>query len=201
MNNTIREQAIKDVKADATHWINDGTAVKGWYTCEITGKKFRGDMAWAQLEKQEADIQFMITMIEDTNMENEMDDELGEDTQHAAKMALVNAGLMSRPEREGKMVARIMESVDKPTAAPVDKGDLEGQITDALAVHLNEEADKGKNVALVTIQCEDCGAKRLIKPQDAFQVRRCEECQKKHRNAMRAQRRREKRAQDKEAGK
>ena len=36
-----------------------------------------------------------------------------------------------------------------------------------------------------TITCEDCGAERIIKIQDAFQVTRCIPCQKKAQNAKR----------------
>ena len=36
-----------------------------------------------------------------------------------------------------------------------------------------------------TIQCEDCGAERIIKIQDAFQVTRCAACQKKAQNKKR----------------
>lgn len=46
----------------------------------------------------------------------------------------------------------------------------------------------------VIINCVDCDAEREIKVQDAFQVKRCKECQKKHRNRLAAERRRQKRA-------
>lgn len=37
-----------------------------------------------------------------------------------------------------------------------------------------------------TILCQDCGAERIIKIQDAFQVTRCAACQKKAQNKKRA---------------
>jgi len=43
----------------------------------------------------------------------------------------------------------------------------------------------------VTIKCADCGAERIIKPQDEFQVKRCVACQKKHRNKQRAEKRKQ----------
>jgi len=41
---------------------------------------------------------------------------------------------------------------------------------------------------MITILCEDCGAKRDVKTQDVFQVVRCESCQKKRRNVQRRER-------------
>jgi hypothetical protein len=45
------------------------------------------------------------------------------------------------------------------------------------------------------ITCQDCGTTRTVKIQDSFQVTRCEECQKKIRNAKRAEKRKDKRAE------
>lgn len=61
-----------------------------------------------------------------------------------------------------------------------------GDMTYRLATHI---AMRG-NVKLVTIECCDCGAERKVKPQDVFQVKRCVPCQKKYRNARRAELRR-----------
>jgi hypothetical protein len=49
--------------------------------------------------------------------------------------------------------------------------------------------DTGKVVAgpTVKIKCSDCGTEREIKVQDKFQVRRCVDCQKEHRKALRRQ--------------
>ena len=41
------------------------------------------------------------------------------------------------------------------------------------------------------ISCVDCGELRVVKVQDAFQVRRCVECQKKWRRIQRKRNRRE----------
>ena len=56
-------------------------------------------------------------------------------------------------------------------------------------------ADTGKALVgpTTTIQCVECGADRVVKVQDAFQVKRCVSHQKAHRNTLR----REKRAADK----
>lgn len=60
-----------------------------------------------------------------------------------------------------------------------------------------EEKPKRKVVSVprfVTIKCIECGAEREIHVQDAFQVKRCITCQKKHRNVKRLARLKEKRA-------
>ena len=54
---------------------------------------------------------------------------------------------------------------------------------------------KKQTPKLIVINCCDCGAERTIKVQDQFQVKRCPECQKAHRNAMRRAKRAEKKAQ------
>ena len=50
-----------------------------------------------------------------------------------------------------------------------------------------------------TITCEDCGAERIIKIQDAFQVTRCIPCQKKAQNAKRNAKMKAKGKADREA--
>lgn len=45
-----------------------------------------------------------------------------------------------------------------------------------------------KKAKTVTIICIDCGDERVIKPQDAFQVKRCVACQKIHRSSARKNR-------------
>jgi len=49
----------------------------------------------------------------------------------------------------------------------------------------------------VVITCCDCSALREVNVQDAFQVKRCEACQKKYRQAKRAERIKRKRAEAK----
>lgn len=68
-------------------------------------------------------------------------------------------------------------------------------MTQKLAKHTmahSTSSNRG-SIKLVAITCSDCGAGRLIKPQDLHQVTRCESCQKKYRNKMRAEKRKEKR--------
>lgn len=56
-----------------------------------------------------------------------------------------------------------------------------------------KELPSGKIVkgATTTIKCVDCGAERVIKVQDVFQVSRCVECQKKYRNHKRYEKRKQ----------
>ena len=51
-----------------------------------------------------------------------------------------------------------------------------------------------KKPKTVTITCIDCGAERIIATQDAFQVKRCKDCQRKLKNTKRLVRIREQRA-------
>jgi ribosomal protein S27E len=50
----------------------------------------------------------------------------------------------------------------------------------------------------ITIKCCDCGAERVIATQDAFQVKRCKDCQRKLRNEKRKIRMYKQRAKIKE---
>lgn len=52
-------------------------------------------------------------------------------------------------------------------------------------------SDTGKALVgpTTTIVCIDCGASRVVKIQDAFQVKRCAEDQKAHRNKLKREKR------------
>lgn len=56
-----------------------------------------------------------------------------------------------------------------------------------------KELPSGKIVkgTTMTINCMDCGIERVIKVQDAFQVKRCVDCQKKFRNHKRYEKRKQ----------
>lgn len=154
-------QVIKEAKesnnqvvADLEAWLHpEGN--KGWHTCQITGKKIRGQKAKAILAEQEKLMEWVIEQIEQEQIED------------------------AKAEEAEILIA---EQIEK------DK------ITERLVAHIQTA---GRPVKTTTINCEDCGKERVIKVQDAFQVKRCVECQKKHRNRRRAERRREKRAQEK----
>lgn len=93
--------------------------------------------------------------------------------------------------------ARIAEA--EKSEPPVDNDDLGTDITERLMNHLTETNVIGKTCKMVKINCIDCGRERIIKVQDQFQVCRCQDCQRKHRNAMRRARRAEKKALEAQA--
>ena len=105
------------------------------------------------------------------------------------------------PAQEGKKVRKrdgdtivTQQEFDAKASANGDKPEAE------VNVLTSGKVVRGK---VITITCAErgCTNKRTIKPQDRFQVRRCLEHQKEHRNALRAKRLREKRAEDRKAAK
>lgn len=50
---------------------------------------------------------------------------------------------------------------------------------------LDSKVTKPALITRVNITCIDCGEERAVATQDAFQVKRCEECQRKFRNGKR----------------
>lgn len=163
----IRIRAEEIVKADAVNWINEGAAVKGWYTCEITGRKYRGEEARLALQTQAAAVDLMIEEL------------------IAQEEATEDISLAS----EEPLTVVIAGDIQEPT-----EGNREVEMTEVLMNHVAIEQVKGKPVKLVQISCVDCEAPRAIKPQDVFQVKRCEDCQKRHRNKLRNERAKAKRA-------
>lgn len=147
-------EIIERAKVELGCWIEEGTANRGWYTCQVTGRKLRGQEAKAQLDRQREAIEAI-------------EQELAE----VAATAEATEGV-----RQIATPSILREVADKMTAR------LQG--------HLLQRG----GVELVTIRCQDCGAERLIKPQDRFQVKRCVACQEAHRRARKAARRRAKRA-------
>jgi len=105
----------------------------------------------------------------------------------AATAELIEAEMAAAADNEERGVD---EPQPQPEIAPIDEA--AEVMTHRLWVHINTQP---KPVKTVRIECEDCGAERMIKPQDQFQVTRCESCQKKHRNKIRTERRRAKRAE------
>ena len=50
---TIQEQLEKAKMAGIQNWIDPDQSVKGWYTCLLTGKKFRGQAVADQIALQD----------------------------------------------------------------------------------------------------------------------------------------------------
>lgn len=90
---------------------------------------------------------------------------------------------------------RAEEEAKKVEAKVARKADPEIGMTNKLSQHITIANMNKQTPKLITINCCDCGAERIIKVQDQFQVKRCPECQKAHRNAMRRAKRAEKKAQ------
>src|SRR5690606_8883836 len=159
------KESNNPVVADLEAWLHpEGN--RGWYTCQITGKKIRGQKAKAILAKQEELMEWVVEQIEQEQVENAMAEE--------AKQQMEMENYLA----ENQITEQTIE---------------EGKITKRLVVHIQTV---GRPVKTTTINCVDCGKERVIKVQDAFQVKRCVDCQKKHRNRRRAECRREKRAQE-----
>ena len=158
---TNLEMVVKQELAQETNgiWLGENSN-RGWYTCEITNKKMRGDVAREQLQAQE----------------------------EAQKKYEQSQQQSKAPKKE---VTHIGEEIIHDIAEGSSH-----KITDRLIAHI---ATHGRPMKTTTISCVDCGRDRIIKVQDAFQVKRCVECQKKHRNRRRREIRREKRLQEKMA--
>ena len=99
---------------------------------------------------------------------------------------VAEAEATKRAEEEAKKVE---------TKKVARKADPEIGMTRKLSRHITIANMNKQTPKLIIINCCDCGAERTIKVQDQFQVKRCPECQKAHRNAMRRAKRAEKKAQ------
>lgn len=194
---TNKQQAIETAKEKMTNWITEGTQVRGWYTCEKTGKKFRGVDAADQLAAQDEQISIEFYQLEEEQEQAYLESEQAEaDVQAEEKHFARTIGLAA----ESEAVHPISEENPSEALVTFDP-QLLGIVTatDKLIEHVSVQAVVGKPVKLTTINCKDCGEGRTIKVQDVFQVERCEDCQKKHRNKLRTQRRREKKAAEQSA--
>ena len=145
----------------AQNWLSEDSN-RGWYTCLITGKKFRG----ADAEKIQEEMNKFMKVIN-----------AAENKQEA----------MAEVAMEEDQVEEFNHELD-------NAGQEDEVMTDRLENHIQERAaahgGHPKGVKLVSINCTDCDEERIIKVQDLHQVKRCVSCQKKHRNRMRAEKRR-----------
>ena len=96
---------------------------------------------------------------------------------------------------EAEATKRAEEEAKKVEVKVVKGSDPEIGMTRKLSRHITIANMNKQTPKLIIINCCDCGAERTIKVQDQFQVKRCPECQKAHRNAMRRAKRAEKKAQ------
>lgn len=88
-----------------------------------------------------------------------------------------------------KKNAGAQNEVIEVVVVPVDEvqAEVETTVAEVTAAPVPVLLSSGKWAygPTTTITCEDCGAERIIKIQDAFQVTRCIHCQKKAQNAKR----------------
>lgn len=169
MTNSLLEIA-KDLGAQ--NWLAEESN-RGWYTCLITGKKFRGDDA----EEIQAEMDRYVKVINAAENEQEAMGEVAmmEDQVEEFNNEIDNA-VVDLEQEEETMTHR-----------------LENYIAMRAMAH----GGHPKGIKLVSINCADCDEERIIKVQDLHQVKRCVSCQKKHRNRVRAEKRRAKRAAEK----
>ena len=151
----LQEQLERAKMAGVENWIDPSTQNKGWYTCLLTGKKMRGQMAQDQIERQEALISEWEREIE------EMNDDMKNESETEKPKKVVGVDVMVNFQGET----------------------LTASATPTLVVH--KMTKDAKKIKTTIINCIDCGAPREIKVQDMFQVKRCPHCQAEHRKAMR----------------
>lgn len=165
MTNSLLEIA-KDL--GAKNWLSEESN-RGWYTCLITGKKFRG--ANAEEIKEEMDKFVKVINAAENQQEAEAEVAMAEADQEEEFHNELDNAVAELGQEDSTMTGR-----------------LENHIAARSAAH----GGQPKGVKLTSINCEDCGEERIIKVQDAHQVKRCVSCQKKHRNRIRAEKRKAK---------
>ena len=165
------------------HWLDEEPNGRGWYTCLLTGKKFRGAQAKAMLEEQRRAMEERVSEIQIEEEKMETAEQIALEIEEQAE-----AAGDGQPEEQ-------MAKPEQVEVVDLSQGD-QYRYTQRLADHIAINRISGKPVKTVTIECIDCGAPRIIKVQDAFQVKRCPECQRKYRNRKRAERRRQKRLEE-----
>ena len=141
---------------------------RGWFEVDGTKKRMKKEEAIAFDEARVA----------------EAEAKRAEEIAKAAKAAKRSESEVKRAEEEAAKAKKVAR-----------KADPEIGMTNKLSQHITVANMNKQTPKLIIINCCDCGAERTIKVQDQFQVKRCPECQKAHRNAMRRAKRAEKKAQ------
>ena len=161
-----------------TNWLSE-EANRGWHTCLLTGKKFRGQEAKDMIEMQKQAI-----------IEWETEAKQEEAEYEAQVIADIEQYYLESQEAE-------QTNTENDHAEALILDDDDGiEVTDNLRQYLLTHP----GTKTIVINCSDCGKKRRIKPQDAFQVKRCVSCQKKHRNKLRAERHKQKAQESEKIG-
>lgn len=154
------------------HNVEGVEPVKGWYECKECGKKLRG----AEVKAIKGDYSDLATGIHNVNGKVINKKEDGSVTVVSDQNVL----------EETKVIA----DGETPDPAEKEKKKPKKEKVEYEPVQLSS----GATVVgpTVVIQCVDCGKDRTIKIQDKFQVTRCMDCQKKHRNKARYEKRKAK---------
>ena len=149
---------------------------RGWFEVDGTKKRMKKEEAIAFDEARIAE--------EEAVKRAEAEAKRAEEIAKAAKAAKRSELEVKRAEEEAAKAKKVAR-----------KADPEIGMTNKLSRHITIANMNKQTPKLIIINCCDCGAERTIKVQDQFQVKRCPECQKAHRNAMRRAKRAEKKAQ------
>lgn len=176
-NLSIQEMVQIAKEGNFENWLNPESTGRGWYTCILTNKKFRGDQAMEMLKAQE---DYLIELEADNSVP------VGEaDVEEIIEM------IEEIKEKETPVVKASAPVIWNDVA--VGGQEIKAMRTENLDTHIAIETQiKKKPVKTTIIYCCDCGAPREIKVQDQFQVKRCPICQKAYRNLKRRESRKAK---------
>lgn len=173
------EQAINCLKENCNGVLEEG--IRGFFKCTVCGAKVKKSL----IEKATTTIQQaqvimpLITQQAQSNISAPMPPVLPVDQQVVAQAI----NMVEQASREVSEIAKNkVESVPK---TPKPKTTTQ-KVTTNDGVYL-----VGKTMV---IKCVDCGGDRTIKVQDAFQVKRCVNCQKNYSKARRAEKAKAKRS-------
>lgn len=172
---TTMEIMEKAKMAGMKKFVDVDSVNRGWYInlLDTEGKKVR--MSDIELSEQEAFIQACFEEAKKVDapvptISNEITDEEILEVEYT-------------PEDLAKYNKIDLEDKLGFTTITDENGTYE--ITNKLLDHIEIMKMAGKPVKTVIVECKDCGCRRMVKIQDAFQVDRCVAHMKGYRNAVR----------------
>lgn len=180
---TIMEIIEKARMAGIEKFVDVDSVNRGWYVNLLSeeGKKVR--MTEAELAEQEAFIQ---ACFEEAKRADEpiptMTNELVADEEV----------LEVEYTPEDLTQCNMIDLEDKLGFTTITDENGTYEITNKLLDHIEIMKLAGKPVKTVIVECRDCGRRRMVKIQDAFQVDRCNAHMRSYRNAVRRAKRKAK---------
>lgn len=184
------EATVFEVEASEIlgYWFTEQVKSRGWYTCLVTGTKKRGKEVIDLIEKQAELAKELEEQAQAEIIEEEPTKEV------KSKSRKKKAKSLEEVQAKYLHVHRIItfeipedqvgEGVD--TVSTLNSATDTSNFTEKLFDWTEDEILSGRtSYVFYEIKCVDCGKLRVIKPQDAFQVKRCEACTLKHRKANR----------------